>query len=48
MHEYPEQRLGEWAASRNVEVISALPDMREAMRGESLYWEKDDHCTPAG
>ena len=48
MHEYPEQRLGEWAASRNVEVISALPDMREAMRDESLYWEKDGHCTPAG
>ena len=48
MHQYPEQRLGEWAASRNVEFVSALPEMRAAMDDEQLYWEKDTHCTPAG
>jgi len=48
MHEYPEQRLGAWAASRNVEFVSALAEMRAAIHEESLYWEKDGHCTPAG
>jgi len=48
MHEYPEQRLGEWAATRGVEFISALPEMRAAMDAEQLYWKKDPHCTPAG
>ena len=48
MHEYPEQRLGAWAASRKVEFISALPEMRAAMATEQLYWKKDGHCTPAG
>jgi hypothetical protein len=48
MHEYPEQRLGAWAAGRNVEFISALAEMRAAMGDEQLYWEKDGHCTPAG
>ena len=48
MHEYPERRLGAWAASRKVEFISALPEMRAAMAGEQLYWKKDGHCTPAG
>lgn len=48
MHEYPEQRLGEWAARRDVAFISALPEMRAAMGDEPLYWKKDGHCTPAG
>ena len=48
MHEYPERRLAGWAATRNVEFISALPEMRAAMAGEPLYWKKDEHCTPAG
>ncbi len=48
MHEYPEQRLGAWAASRKVEFVSALPEIRAAMDHEQLYWKKDGHCTPAG
>jgi hypothetical protein len=48
MHEYPEQRLGAWAASRQVEFVSALPEMRAAMSDEQLYWKKDEHCTAAG
>jgi lysophospholipase L1-like esterase len=47
-HTYPEQRLDGWAAQRGIELISALPEMRAAMRQETLYWEKDGHCTPAG
>jgi lysophospholipase L1-like esterase len=48
MHEYPEQRLGAWAADRNVEFVSALAGMRAATGDETLYWKKDGHCTPAG
>ncbi len=48
MHEYPEQRLAAWAASRNVEFVSALPAMRAAAAGQRLYWPIDGHCTPAG
>lgn len=48
MHEYPERRLAGWAASRNVEFVSALAEMRAAMDDEQLYWKKDGHCTPAG
>lgn len=48
MHDYPEQRLREWAEPRGVEVISALPEMRSSQGDGPLYWKKDGHCTPEG
>jgi lysophospholipase L1-like esterase len=46
---YAGDRLAAFGARRGVPVIDALPAIREAAAaGETLYWKKDIHCTPAG
>ncbi len=47
-HAYPGQRLAEWGKRNQVLVISTLPALQEASKTESMYYEKDGHCRPAG
>jgi hypothetical protein len=47
--EYPAKRLSNWALRHRAGFVSVLPDMRIAAdSGETLYYAKDGHCTPAG
>jgi hypothetical protein len=47
-HEYPAERLGEWASRNHAGFVDVLPYMQKASGGEPLYWADDGHCTPAG
>jgi hypothetical protein len=44
--DYPARRLSAWSKKNGVQFIDVSPAM--AQFDESLFWEKDPHCTPAG
>ncbi len=46
---YPERRLAGWASGRGIPVVGLLDSTRaRAARGDTLYWPKDGHPSPAG
>lgn len=46
---YPEQRLGRWAAAHDIGFVGLLEPIRaRAALGDTLFWPKDGHPSPAG
>lgn len=46
--DYPARRLEEWARRNGVELVDTLPALKRTSENQTLYWEKDGHCTPKG